>query len=125
METKIRKVPSIRSVPPSNMFEFMIQVSRPPSKELERFNRAEKYKLLKANSVKRKDEIKRWIKKQGLDAEVFKIEEPTVFNMLFITCTREVAEQLEHVDGVVSVSSSPEFSVALNKQRNEGREKDK
>ena len=58
-------------------------------------------------------------------AEVFKIAEPTVFNILFITCTREVAEQLEHVDGVVSVSPSPEFSVALNKQGNEGQEKNK
>lgn len=34
---------------------------------------------LKANSVKRKDEIKAWIKAQGLDDEVFKIEEPIVF----------------------------------------------
>lgn len=118
METKIRKVASIHSVPPSNMVEFMVKVNRPSSKELERFNRAEKYKLLKENSVKCKDEIKRWIKEQGLDAEVFKIEEPTVFNILFITCTREVAEQLEHVDGVVSVLGSPEFSVALNKQGN-------
>ena len=123
MGTKIRKMPPIHSVPPSNMVEFMVEVYRPSSKELERFNRAEKYKLLKANSVKRKDEIKRWIKEQGLDAEVFKIEEPTVFNMLFITCTREVAEQLEHADAVISVSPSPEFSVALTKQENEGRDK--
>ena len=125
METKIRKMAPIHSVPPSNMVKFMVEVNRPSSKELERFNRAEKYKLLKANSVKRKDEIKRWIKEQGLDAEVFKIDEPTVFNMLFITCTHEVAEQLEHVDSVVSVSPSPEFSVALNKQGNEGQEKNK
>lgn len=73
----------------------------------------EKYKLLKANSVKRKDEIKAWIKANGLDAEVFKIEKPTVFNMLFISCTPEVAEQLEHADAVVSVSRSPEFSMGL------------
>ena len=125
MGTKIRKMVPIHSVPPSNMVEFMVEVNRPSSKELERFNRAEKYKLLKANSVKRKNEIKRWIKEQGLDAEVFKIAEPTVFNMLFITCTREVAEQLEHVDGVVSVSPSPEFSVALNKHENEGQERNK
>ena len=125
METKIRKMAPIHSVPPSNMVEFMVEVNRPSSKELKGFNRSEKYKLLKANSVKRKDEIKRWIKEQGLEAEVFKIEEPTVFNMLFITCTREVAEQLEHVDGVASVSPSPEFSVALNKQGNGGREKGK
>ena len=98
------------------MFEFMIKVNRPSSEELNGFNRAEKYKLLKANSVKRKDEIKRWITEQGLDAEVFKIEEPTAFNTLFITCTPKVAEQLEQADSVVSILPSPEFSVALTKQ---------
>ena len=67
MGTKIRKMAPIHSVPPSNMVEFMVEVNRPSSKELERFNRAEKYKLLKANSVKRKDEIKTWIKAKGLD----------------------------------------------------------
>ena len=115
MGTKIRKMAPIHSVRPSNMVEFMVEVNRPSSKELKGFNRAEKYKLLKANSVKRMDEIKAWIKANGLDAEVFKIEEPTTFNMLFITCTPKVAEQLEHADAVVSVSRSPEFSVALTK----------
>lgn len=113
MGTKIRKMAPIHSVPPSNMVEFMVKVNRPSSKELKGFNRAEKYKLLKANSVKRKDEIKAWIKAKGLDGEVFKIAEPTAFNMLFITCTPKVAEQLEHADAVVSVSRSPEFSVGL------------
>lgn len=89
----------------------MVGVNRPSSKELEGIGRAEKYKLLKSNSVKRKDEIKAWIRAHGLDTEVFKIEEPTAFNMLFITCTPKVTEKLEHVDAVVSVSRSPEFSV--------------
>ncbi|MXV82004.1 hypothetical protein F4X88_20695 [Candidatus Poribacteria bacterium] len=71
--------------------------------------------MLKANSVKRKDEIKAWIRAHGLDNEVFKIEEPTAFNMLFITCTPKVAKQLKHADAVVSVLRSPEFSVALTK----------
>ena len=115
MGTKIHKMAPIHSVPPSNMVEFVVKVNRPSSKELEGFNRAKKYKLLKANSVKRKDEIKAWIKTKGLDGEVFKIEEPTAFNMLFITCTSKVAKQLEHADAVVSVSRSPEFSVGLAK----------
>ena len=97
------------------MLQFMVRVNRPSSKELAGIDRAEKYKLLKANSVNRKDEIKAWIRAHGLDAEVFEIEEPTAFNMLFITCTPKVAEQLEHADAVVSVSRSPEFSVGLTK----------
>ncbi len=115
MGTKIRKMAPIHSVPPTNMAEFMVRISRPSSKELAGVNRGEKYKLLKANSVKCKNEIKAWIKARGLDNEVFKIEEPTAFNILFITCTPKVAEQLERADAVVSVSRSPEFSVALTK----------
>ena len=116
MGTKIRKTELIHSVPPSNMAEFLVRVNRPSSEDLAGVDRAEKYKLLKANSVKRENEIKMWIKKHGLDAEVFKIEEPTVFNMLFITCTPRVAKQLEHADAVVSVSRSPVFSVGLTKR---------
>ena len=115
METKMHRNVSVHSVPPQNMLQFMVMVNRPSSKELAGIDRAEKYKLLKANSVKRKDEIKTWIKAQGLEDAVFKIEEPTVFNLLFITCTPEVAKQLEDADGVVSVSRSPEFSVRLTK----------
>lgn len=106
---------ALRKYPLPNMVEFMVKINRPSSKELEGFNREENYKTLKANSVKRKNEIKAWIKEKGLDAEVFRIEEPTAFNMLFITCTPKVADQLEHVDAVVNISRSPEFSVGLAK----------
>ena len=115
METKMHRTAFVHSVPPQNMLQFMVMVNRPSSKELAGIDRAEKYKLLRANSVKRKDEIEAWIKAKGLDGEVFKIKEPTVFNMLFITCTPEVAKQLEDADGVVSVAPSPEFSVRLTK----------
>ena len=116
MGTKNRKITSIHSVPPPNMVEFMVKVRRPLSKKLAGLDRAETYKLLKANSVKRKNEIKAWIKAQGLDAEVFRIEEPTVFNMLFITCTPKVAKRLENSDSVMSVSRNPKFSVELINQ---------
>lgn len=115
MEKKIHRTATVHSVPPPNMLQFMVTVNRPSSKELAGLDRSEKYKLLKANSAKRKEEIKAWIKAHELDAEVFKIEEPTAFNMLFITCTSKVAEQLKHADAVVSVLRSPEFSVALTK----------
>ncbi|MDE0316203.1 MAG: hypothetical protein OXM61_14990 [Candidatus Poribacteria bacterium] len=113
---KNRRITRMHSAPPPNMVEFMVKINRPSSKKLAGLNRAEKYKLLKANSVKRKDEIKAWIKAQGLDAEVFKIEEPTVFNMLFITCTPNVAKHLENSNAVMSISRNPTFSVELINQ---------
>jgi hypothetical protein len=95
------------------MAEFTVRLSRPSPEELAGYNRAEKYKLLKANSVKHRDEIQTWIKDRGLSDEVFKIDEPTAFDMLFITCTPRVARYLKDADGVIDVSVSPEFSVAL------------
>lgn len=97
------------------MVEFMVRINRPSPEDLAGIDRAEKYELLKANSVKRMDEIKAWIEEQELDTEVFTIKEPTVFNVLFIICTPKVAKQLEHSKAVVSISRSPEFSVGLAK----------
>ena len=104
---------TIPSVLPRDMAAFTVRVSRPSSKELAEYNRAEKFKLLKANSAKHRDEIQTWIQDKGLSDEVFKIEEPTVFNMLFITCTPRVAQSLKDADGVLDVSRNFEFSVKL------------
>lgn len=103
----------IHSGSPTNMAEFTVRFSRPSPKELAGYNRTEKYNLLKANSVKHRDEIQVWIKNQGLSDEVFGIQEPTAFNLLFITCTPRVAQYLKDADGVINVSRSPEFSVEL------------
>ena len=91
----------------------MVRVSRPSSKELAGINRARKYRILKANSVNHRNKIQTWIKAQGLAEEVSKIEEPTAFDLLFITCTPRVAQSLRNADGVISVSRNPEFSVKL------------
>ncbi len=98
---------------PTYMAEFMIRLSRPSPKELAGINRSRKYKILKANSIKHRNKIQAWIKAQGLSSEVSKIEVPTAFDMLFITCTPRVAQSLKDADGVISVSLNPEFTVEL------------
>lgn len=104
---------TIHSDSPTNMAAFRVRFSRPSSEALAGCNRAEKYKLLMANSVKHRDEIQAWIRDRGLSNEVFKIDKPTAFNLLFITCTPRVAQYLKDADGVIDVSRSPEFSVKL------------
>ncbi len=104
---------TIHSDSPTNMAAFRVRFSRPSPEELVGYNRAEKYKLLKANSIKHRDEIQAWIQDRGLSDEVFKIEEPTAFDLLFITCTPRVAQYLRDADGVISVSRNPEFTVEL------------
>lgn len=103
----------IHSDSPTTMAEFMVRLSRPSPKELAGINRSRKYRILKANSVEHRNKIQAWIKAEGLSSEVSKIEEPTAFDMLFITCTPRVAESLKAADGVISVSLNPEFSVKL------------
>ena len=116
MGMKKRRTTYLHSTPPSNMVEFIVMINRPSHKKLEGLDRVETYKLLKSNSVKRKNEIMAWIKAEGLETEVFKIEQPTVFNMLFITCTPKVVECLENSESVMSVKRNPTFSVELTDQ---------
>ena len=99
--------------PASDRIDYVVRVNRPASTALGGLNRAEKYEILKANAAKQQAEITKWLETTGLSEEVFKIEAPTVFNLLFITCTSKVAECLEQLDSVESVSRSPAFPVEL------------
>ena len=98
------------------MDEYMVRIIHPSSEELVGLSRAEKYTLLNANSMKCKNKIEDWIQAEGLETKVFKIEDPTVFNMLFIICTPEVAEQLKNSDVVLGVSRNPDIYMDLPNQ---------
>ncbi len=54
-----------------------------------------------------------WIEGQGLSGEVLRIGEPMAFNMLFIDCTPELAEQLVQAPHVVNVFANENFPVDL------------
>jgi len=116
MVTKKHRKTTSRSLPPSHMDEYMVRIIHPSSEELVGLNRAEKYTLLNSNSTKCKNKIEAWIQAEGLETEVFKIEKPTAFNILFITCASEVAEQLKNSDVVLSVSRNPDIYMDLPNQ---------
>ncbi|MBI1925115.1 hypothetical protein HYR99_12815 [Candidatus Poribacteria bacterium] len=112
MDTK-RPIEPIHLDQSSNMIKVEVTLKRPLSEELAQYDRRKKYSILRENAVKLKEGLLEWIKKKGLWAEVSQIGEPTVFNMLSVTCTPRVAEQLVRAPGVVSVF--PSFEVDLTR----------
>lgn len=93
--------------------KVMVTVERPSSEDLAHYNRAEKYQILRENTARFRETLIAFLEEQGLSKEVSYIGEPTAFNLLFVVCTPQVAEQLVQVPGVVSVSPSKEFDVDL------------
>lgn len=113
MGTKKHSKTTTRSIPPSHMDEYLVRIIHPSSEKLAGLSRTEKFALLNDYSIDCKNKIEAWIHAEGLETEVFNIAEPTVFNMLFITCAPEVAERLKNSDVVLSVSRNPDLYLDL------------
>ena len=79
------------------MNEIMLVIDRPHANDILHLNRAEKHKLLKNNSKSTIEEISVWIEEERLESQVEKIYPPTVFNLLFMICTPNVAEKLQEL----------------------------
>jgi hypothetical protein len=101
---------------PADMSKFMVVLERPSSQELAQHSQSEKYKILRQNTARLREQLIVWIKEQGLSAEVSQVGEPTAFNTLFVVSTPRAAEQMVQAPGVLSVSSSKEFKVDLPRQ---------
>lgn len=95
------------------MINVMVTLRRPAPEDLNKYNRAEKFRILKENSAKLRMDLIDWIEDQGLSKEVTRIGEPTVFNALFVGCTSRVADRLRQAPGVVDVVPTEEFQVDI------------
>jgi hypothetical protein len=103
------------------MITLAVQLERPSPKALGQYDRAQKYRILRDNTSQTRDKLIAWIEDQGLSDEVYRIGDPTAFNLLFIDATPEVAERLAKAPGVVSVSASEDIEVDLPKPRRKGQ----
>lgn len=99
------------------MITLAVQLERPSPKALGQYDRAQKYRILRDNTSQARDKLIAWIEDQGLSDEVYRIGDPTAFNLLFIDTTARVAERLTKAPGVVGVSASEEIEVDLPKPR--------
>ncbi|HSJ57055.1 MAG TPA: hypothetical protein VLC95_07730 [Anaerolineae bacterium] len=105
--------PSHSSDIPPGMITVMLTLERPSHKEIRRYSRREKYRALKSSAAGIRDELMRWIDEHGLTGDVAQVGEPTAFNTLFVTSTRDAAERLVEAPGVVGVAPTGEFPVEL------------
>jgi hypothetical protein len=112
-EQEKKPVEPIQPDQPLGMVKVAVKLERPASEELTQHDRAEKYRILRSNTVDRRKELIAWIDEQGLSEEVSRVGDATVFNMLFVVCTPRVAEELTRAPGVISVSPSEDFKVDL------------
>jgi hypothetical protein len=97
----------------ADMVTVMLTLERPSSEELSGQGRAEKYEALKSNASQIRSQLLAWIRERGMDEDVARVGEPTVFNTLFVTSTQVVAEELRRAPGVVEVRPAEEFRVDL------------
>jgi hypothetical protein len=103
------------------MITLAVQLERPSPKALDQYDRAQKYRILRDNTSQARDKLIAWIDDQGLSEEVYRIGDPTAFNLLFIDATASVAERLAKAPGVVSVSASEGMQVDLPMPRQKGK----
>jgi hypothetical protein len=95
------------------MVTVMLTLERPSPEELSGYGRGDKYAALKSSASEIRKQLLDWIREQGLDKEVARVGEPTVFNTLFVTSSRVVAKKLGRAPGVVEVRPAEEFRVDL------------
>jgi hypothetical protein len=97
----------------SDMVTVMLTLERPSSEELRDYGRGEKYSVLKSNASEIRSQLLEWMRERGMDEDVARVGEPTVFNTLFVTSTKVVAKELRHAPGVAKVQPAEEFRVDL------------
>ena len=97
----------------AELVTVMLTLERPAPEELVDYSRGDKYAALKSNASQIRTQLLAWIHQEGLDEEVARVGEPTVFNTLFVTSTELVAQELRRAPGVVEVRPAEEFHVDL------------
>lgn len=85
------------------MRDFVVEVERPSSAELAAYTRAERYRMLRANTEAHRTQLENWLEMQDLGSEVGDMRAGTGFNLIFVECTPHVAEQLVLAPGVIDV----------------------
>lgn len=93
------------------LIEVMIVVNRPSNEELDSYNRAEKYKILRGNHVHHQQEISSWITVNGYQEMIKIIDQPTAFNILFARLPADLVSSLQEAPGIIEVTQVDDFDV--------------
>jgi hypothetical protein len=87
----------------------MVQFTRTNSSDQDTLTRAEKYRSLRANAARHRQELEDWIAHEGLQGEVKNLGEAMAFDLLFATVTPAAAAALNQAPGVVAVTPAPDL----------------
>lgn len=95
------------------MRDFVVEVERPSSADLAAYTRAERYRILCANTEAHRAQLENWLETQDLWREVGDLRAETGFNLIFMECTPNVAKQLVRAPGVIDVLLVTELEAGL------------
>ena len=98
----------------------MVEFSRTNSQEQDRLDqdrpgqgkmsRSERYRRLRDNAQRHRDELTAWIASEGLEGEVKDMGDALAFDLLFVTATPQGAAALNRAPGVVAVRPAADLT---------------
>ncbi|MFN8465800.1 MAG: hypothetical protein U0X20_09630 [Caldilineaceae bacterium] len=98
----------------------MVEFSRSNNQEQDRpdqnrasqgtMSRSERYRRLRDNAQRHRDELTAWIASEGLEGEVKDMGDALAFDLLFVTATPQGAAALNRAPGVVAVRPAADLT---------------
>jgi hypothetical protein len=88
----------------------MVEFTRTNSYDQERLSRGEKYRRMRANAQRHRQELEAWLASEGLEGEVKDVGDALAFDLLFATVTPQAAAALHRAPGVVAVRPAGELT---------------
>ena len=76
----------------------------------EKMSRSERYRRLRDNAQRHRDELRAWIASEGLQDEVRDMGDALAFDLLFVTATPQGAAALNRAPGVVAVRPATDLT---------------
>lgn len=76
----------------------------------EKISRSERYRRLRDNAQRHRDELQAWIASEGLEDEVKDMGDALAFDLLFVTATPDGAAALNHAPGVIAVRPATDLA---------------
>jgi hypothetical protein len=87
----------------SPWMNVMVEFSRTNAYDQDKLSRRERYRCLRDNAQRHREELEAWIASEGLQSEVKDVGDALAFDLLFVTATPQAAAALKGAPGVVAV----------------------
>lgn len=87
----------------SQWLNIMVEFTHTNSSDRDKLSRGERYRCLRADAQRHREELQAWIASEGLEGEIKDMGDALAFDLLFITATAQAAAALNRAPGVVAV----------------------